>query len=128
MMYKIVSVERSWWTSSWELPRPRQLFVTRSGELSRQVQRLVRQILESFRLADLTEQELADIWKNQAEPAEYSRPLPTKWSELEDDHFPLLISFNNVRHACVRTYNMRIDLVSNSCVSCSKRISQRPAC
>ncbi|PIL29941.1 hypothetical protein GSI_07852 [Ganoderma sinense ZZ0214-1] len=97
MMYKIISVERGWCTASWYLPRPRQLFVTRSGMLSRQVQRTVGQILESFRLADMTQQELVDIWRRKAESAEHCRPLPRKWSELEDDHFPLMISFDKLR-------------------------------
>ncbi len=94
-MYKIVAVERGWWTSSWDLPRPRQLFVTRSDKLSQHVQRTVNQILESFKLADLT----PDVWRSQLEPAEHSRPLPAKWSELEDAHFPLIISFDKVCYA-----------------------------
>ncbi|KAI1785405.1 hypothetical protein LXA43DRAFT_132191 [Ganoderma leucocontextum] len=97
LIYKIVSVERAWWTSSWDLPKPRQLFVTRSGMLSRQVQRTVNQILESFKLANLTQEELVDIWRSQVQPAEQCRPLPMKWSELEDGHFPLLISFDELR-------------------------------
>ena len=101
MMYKIISVERGWWTASWDLSRPRQMFVTRSPMLSRRVQRTVSQILESFRLADMTQQELVDIWKRRAGPVEHSRPLPRKWSELEDDHFPLIISFDKVRRACM---------------------------
>ena len=101
MMYKIILVERGWWTASWDLSRPRQMFVTCSPMLSRRVQRTVSQILESFRLADMTQQELVDIWKRQARPVEHSRPLPRKWSELEDDHFPLIISFDKVRRACM---------------------------
>ncbi|TBU42439.1 hypothetical protein BD309DRAFT_866302 [Dichomitus squalens] len=97
MMYKIVSRERGWASISAELPKPRQLFVTRSRMLAAEVQRTVDHLLESFKLADLTQQELLDIWRRQVDPMDEIRPLPRKWSDLDDEHFPMCISFDQLR-------------------------------
>ncbi|KAI1785417.1 hypothetical protein LXA43DRAFT_899902 [Ganoderma leucocontextum] len=97
MMYKIVSIEWGWSSSSWGLSKPRQLFVTRSRMLAGEVQRTTDQLIESFRLAELNQEELVYLRRRQDEQEERRRPLPKKWSQLEDDHFPLFIGFDKLR-------------------------------
>lgn len=96
MMYKIVSIERGWSSSPWGLSKPRQLFVTRSRMLAGEVRRTTDELMESFRLAELSQEELVDLRNRQGDEG-HRRPLPKKWSQLEEDHFPLFIEFDKVR-------------------------------
>lgn len=98
MMYRMVAVERNWASSWWGLGKPRQLFVTRSETLVSEVQRTVKQLLESFELAHMDTQQLRDLWKRRDEPEQPPHHLPKKWSELGDNDFPLFLSFDQVRH------------------------------
>ncbi|KAM5542262.1 hypothetical protein V8D89_004135 [Ganoderma adspersum] len=96
MMYKIVSIERGWTASAWGLMKPRQLFVTRSRMLVGEVQRTTDQLIESFRLAELSHEELKDIRNRQGELEQHRQALPKQWSKLEDYHFPLFIAFDKL--------------------------------
>ena len=96
MMYKMVAVERDWVSSWWGLGKPRQLFVTRSQTLVGEVQRTVKQLLESFQLAHMDTQQLRDLWKRRDVPEQTPRSLPKKWSDLTDNDFPLFLSFDQV--------------------------------
>ncbi|TBU23100.1 P-loop containing nucleoside triphosphate hydrolase protein, partial [Dichomitus squalens] len=117
MMYKIVAIEHGWASSyTWGLTKPRQLFVTRSRMLAGQVHRTVNEVLESFRLAEMTQAELAELRTRRDQPEELRRPVPKKWSQLDDDHFPLFLSFDQVIHRrfekCTISegfWNMRFD-------------------
>ncbi len=62
--------------------------------LAGEVQRTTDELMESFRLAELSHEELVAL-RNREE--EHRRPLPKKWSQLEEDHFPLFIEFDKVR-------------------------------
>ena len=91
-----VAVERDWVSSWWGLGKPRQLFVTRSQTLVGEVQRTVKQLLESFQLAHMDTQQLRDLWKRRDVPEQTPRSLPKKWSDLTDNDFPLFLSFDQV--------------------------------
>ncbi len=64
--------------------------------LAGEVQRTTDQLIESFRLSTLSREELVDLRERQYEQDD-RRPLPKKWSQLEEDHFPLFIGFDKVR-------------------------------
>ena len=103
MMYKIVSIERGWTASAWGLMKPRQLFVTRSRMLVGEVQRTTDELMESFRLTELNQEELKDIRNRQGEPEQHRQALPKKWSKLEDCHFPLFVAFDKVRQPALNS-------------------------
>ncbi|KAI0757655.1 hypothetical protein C8Q80DRAFT_1341060 [Daedaleopsis nitida] len=101
IIYKIIGVQRAWTEVAEQgIAMPRQMFVTRSRMLADQVWATVSQLIKSFRLASLSQNELAEL---AAHPIEGDREgdrrsgfLPRRWSELEDKHFPLFVTFDEL--------------------------------
>ncbi|KAI6010465.1 hypothetical protein BKA83DRAFT_4583538 [Pisolithus microcarpus] len=94
MLFKMLGIQRAWQlhsegfdTSRPDMPRPRQIFVTKSSMLANKVEEYFMKLLESLSLAGCTLEELArlnqDTWTE-------------RYSELEDHHFPLFLTFDRL--------------------------------
>jgi len=104
MLFKILGIQRAWEMSTVDMPKPRQIFVTKSRVLATKVEEYFTKLLESLALAGYTLQELAKL-KSQSvqdglvdldDTPESQMNVPTRYSELEDKHFPLFITFDRV--------------------------------
>ena len=86
------------------MPKPRQIFVTKSRVLATKVEGYFTKLLESLKLADYTLQELANLKPKSIQDGlvdlddtpESQMNIPMRYSELEDKHFPLFITFDRV--------------------------------
>jgi hypothetical protein len=104
MLFKILGIQRAWEMSIIDMPKPRQIFVTKSRMLATKVEEYFTKLLESLALAGYTLQELAKL-KTQSvqeglvdidDTPESQMNIPKRYSELEDKHFPLFITFDRV--------------------------------
>ena len=101
----MLGIHRAWEQSS-GLPKPRQVFVTKSRGLRANVEENFNNVLESLALAGCTRDELNDrrarctgiqnLPVNRINPPESHPGTPQKFSELSDHDFPLFITFDSV--------------------------------
>lgn len=111
MLYKMLLIERTYSMSSEDLVFPRQVFVTQSRVLVRKVEEHFFKYLESL---DAGSSQYQDAFKrignrdvddgfivDEDDNREWRSDLPRKYSELEDHHFPLFITFDTVSF-CVK--------------------------
>lgn len=107
IVFKILGIERAWQNRGSIGPRPRQLFITKSQLLADKVEQDYVDLLLSLYAGPDTPQyvcERIQHWKSHrkekvSDPdgAEGMRDdLPEKFSELQDSHFPLFITVENV--------------------------------
>ncbi|KAH9919772.1 uncharacterized protein BXZ73DRAFT_104880 [Epithele typhae] len=104
IMYKIISIDRSWESLRGFMPRPRQLFVTRSRSLAEYVWSTVDKLASAFRLGDLSRHQAVALARERpalegeedTENTTSTRPAPPRrWSQLTNDaHFPLIITLD----------------------------------
>ncbi len=107
MLFKMLLVERTFQLMESNSSRPRQLFVTKSRVLAKKVQEYFAKLASSLTMAsqsytDLTNRPRASQYH--AEPGlvhedddfEWRTDLPVKYSDLEQKHFPLFITFDGV--------------------------------
>src|SRR5260221_7274366 len=103
MLFKILLIERDYQLSEKLRQRPRQMFVTKSRALVAKVEELFMTYLSSLAFASHLDEPVArgkmktvdvdDIF-NAEDDTEWRSDLPDKFSELEDTHFPLFITFD----------------------------------
>ncbi|CAE6458140.1 unnamed protein product [Rhizoctonia solani] len=90
-----------------QAPGIRQMVVTRSRVLAKHIEASFRSLIESTNIANKTPAELAimaEQYKQQSDPAliefdnelDLREDLPSRFSLLEDSHFPLFISFDKL--------------------------------
>ena len=102
----MLGIHRAWEQSS-GLPKPRQIFVTKSRGLRANVEENFNNLLESLALAGCTREELNERrarcagrqklpTTNSYNPPECHPGTPQKFSELGDHDFPLFITFDRV--------------------------------
>ncbi|KAF8641227.1 hypothetical protein AX17_000861 [Amanita inopinata Kibby_2008] len=108
MLYKMLWVERSFQMNSEGMVKPRQLFVTQSNVLAKKVQEYFNKTLESVGMAAKSPLELKSVAKSRRsrenhdvlcdkdEDDDRHSPLPSKFSELQDEHFPCFITFSRL--------------------------------
>lgn len=107
MVFKILGIERAWQGLSDEMPRPRQLFVTQSRVLAEKVEEYFSKMSLSLASAVQTYEELAQLAARKKEEQDRGLvdreeeilqrdDLPQRWSELQDEHFPLFLTFDHV--------------------------------
>ncbi|KAG2160214.1 uncharacterized protein EDB93DRAFT_1324636 [Suillus bovinus] len=104
MLFKILGIQRAWEMSAVELPKPRQIFVTKSRVLATKVEEYFTKLLESLALAGYTLEELAKMKAQSVQEGlvdlddlpESQMNIPMKYSELEDKHFPLFVTFDRL--------------------------------
>ncbi|KAG1889225.1 hypothetical protein F4604DRAFT_1612723 [Suillus subluteus] len=104
MLFKILGIQRAWEMSAVDMPKPRQIFVTKSRVLATKVEEYFTKLLESLALAGYTLQELAKMKAQSVQEGlvdlddlpESLMNIPMKYSELEDRHFPLFVTFDRL--------------------------------
>ncbi|KAK0440419.1 uncharacterized protein EV420DRAFT_1650550 [Desarmillaria tabescens] len=107
MLFKMLLIERTFQLMESGLPRPRQVFVTKSRMLAKKVQEYFAKLSSSLAMAS---QSSADLTKLPRAPqyqddlglidaddvVDWRTDLPAKYSELEERHFPLFITFDGL--------------------------------
>ena len=89
------------------MPKPRQIFVTQSRVLASKVEEYFSKLLDSLSTAERTREELAQFVKNKRQENEdglididddqtWRSDLPSKFSRLRDENFPLFLTFDRV--------------------------------
>jgi hypothetical protein len=130
MLFKMLGIENSWQQNRELRPeRPRQLFVTQSRMLADKVEEYFIKLLQSLVLASRTEIGISDLLERQKnreeaglvdqdEAQNWREDLPGRFSELQDIHFPMFITFDKVRNAC---FSSSVVLMVISSVICDDR-------
>ena len=129
IVFKILGIERAWQTRGSIGPRPRQLFITKSQLLADKVEQDYVNLLLSLYAGPDTPQyvcERIQHWKSHRKE-KVSDPegalaggmrddLPEKFSDLQDSHFPLFVTVENVGKTFVTMKRkLIIPRVSYSC-------------
>ncbi|KAG2064506.1 hypothetical protein BDR04DRAFT_1162468 [Suillus decipiens] len=104
MLFKMLSIQWAWELSAVDMPKPRQIFVTKSRVLATKVEECFTKLLESLASAGYTLQELAKMKAQGVQEGlvdlddlpESFMNIPIKYSELEDKHFPLFVTFDRL--------------------------------
>lgn len=113
MLFKMLGIERAYGqqcSDSSSVPKPRQLFVTQSRVLASRVEEYFSKLLDSLAVAKKTNQEIRDLAEKKRLLQDNTTPLyhpdddvswqallPQKFSLLQDEHFPLFLTFERVR-------------------------------
>lgn len=107
MIFKMVGIEKAWYESDRQLPRPRQVFVTKSRMLADKVEDYLMKLLSST-IPTEGSGDYASVarWRRQGprvrdminieEDDQWRADLPRKFSELGEEHFPLAVPFDVV--------------------------------
>ncbi|KAG1720128.1 uncharacterized protein EDB91DRAFT_1257152 [Suillus paluster] len=102
--HRILGIQRAWESSGIDMPKPCQIFVTKSRTLATKVGEDFTRLLKSLTLAGSTLQELAKL-KAQSilndlvdhdDAPESQMNIPMRYSQLEDKHFPLFVTFDQL--------------------------------
>ncbi|KAG1889227.1 hypothetical protein F4604DRAFT_1950186 [Suillus subluteus] len=104
MLFKILGIQRAWELSAVDMPKPRQIFVTKSRMLATKVEEYFTRLLESLAMAGYTLQEIAKLKAQRVEDdlidlddaPESQMNVPARYSQLEDKHFPLFVTFDRL--------------------------------
>ena len=108
MLYKILGIERAWQDSSQQgqvaegcIGRPRQLFVTQSKMLAKKVEEYYVKLAVSHGVGHRSTQQHAELLINLDEETDWREDLPRRFGLLQDEHFPLFLTFDEVMfHIC----------------------------
>lgn len=106
MLFKMLSIQRTWQQYPDIGPKPRQVFITQSRVLATKVQEYFAKLVssleapacspEGLRVMEMDaeqEDDLVDLDDDE----KWRSDLPERFSELSDDHFPLFITYDRVR-------------------------------
>jgi len=117
MLFKMLWVERAYQLCTEDSIKPRQVFVTQSRLLAAKVGDYFEKLLNSLATGSRSPQELKLLAKSrqiQIQPQhrlvplndipDWRSDLPSKYSDLEDRHFPLFITFDQVWNNCIRPH------------------------
>ncbi|KAG2143549.1 uncharacterized protein EDB93DRAFT_1088104 [Suillus bovinus] len=102
ILFKILSIQRAWEMSAIDIPKPRQIFVTKYRMLAMKMEKYFTKLLESLALAGYTLEELAKMKAHSVQESLVdlddlpNSQIPMKYSELEDKHFPLFVTFDQL--------------------------------
>ena len=106
MLFKMLGIERAYSMFSEDLAHPRQVFITQSRVLVGKVEERFFKYLESLTagsfghhntLQRIRNYDVDDEFLiNENDNDEWRSDLPQRYSELEDSHFPLFITFDAV--------------------------------
>jgi hypothetical protein len=111
MLFKMLGIERAYTQQTVSsVSKPRQIFVTQSRVLATRVEEYFSKLLESLAAAKKSKEELKEIAEQQKLQKEgdavlydvdddvtWKASLPQKFSLLQDEHFPLFLTFERVR-------------------------------
>lgn len=109
MLFKMVCVEASYDVMKATTRKPRQLFVTHSRVLATKVAEYFFKLTKSLNLASQSLQELKlqketipqDIGLIDLEEEAADVDLPPSFSQLEERHFPLFLTYTQVCSSCL---------------------------
>jgi hypothetical protein len=119
MLFKLLGIEHSWQQNrELRAERPRQLFVTQSRMLADKVEEYFIKLLQSLVLSSHTESGISDLLERQRnreeaglvdqdEAVDWHEDLPRRFSELQDSHFPMFVTFDKVRLSSLIAYFLR---------------------
>jgi len=102
MLFKMFGIQRAWEMEMSGMPKPRQIFVTKSPVLAKKVQEYFMKLLESLALAGYSIEELKRMRVRNTESGlvdaddEDRTDIPQRYSALEENHFPLFVTFDKV--------------------------------
>ena len=108
MLFKMLGIERAYSMFSKDLAHPRQVFITKSRVLVGMVEKRFFKYLESLNAGSSghqnTLQRIRNLDINRGDEyiihdndnEEWHSDLPQRFSELDDNHFPLFITFDAV--------------------------------
>ena len=102
MLFKMLGIQRAWEIQTSGMPKPRQIFVTKSRVLAKKVEEYFTKLLESLALAGYSLEDLKRMQVRNAESGlvdaddEDQADIPQRYSELEENHFPLFVTFDKV--------------------------------
>src|SRR6266511_5132660 len=108
MLFKMLLIEREYQLSDRSRQPPRQMFVTKSRVLARKVEEHFTTYLSSLSFASYTEEHSPSVKYNEGgadeenllnedDDTKWRNDLPENFTDLEDNHFPLFITFDHVR-------------------------------
>jgi hypothetical protein len=112
MLFKMFGIERAWelHMHAEDAPKLRQLFVTRSWMLAGKVEEYFSKLMKSLSTASKSPQQLIEITRAQDaaqeqeglvdidDTANWRNDLPTRYSLLKDEHFPLFLTFDHASY------------------------------
>ncbi|KAF6765898.1 hypothetical protein DFP72DRAFT_865003 [Ephemerocybe angulata] len=117
MLFKMLGIERAYAqelesSTPESITKPRQLFITKSHVLAKRVEEYFTQLLESLSIAKKSKEELqaiADARKakqkdqhntvsNLKDDVTWKARVPERYSALQDHHFPLFLTFEQLSH------------------------------
>ena len=84
------------------MPKPRQIFVTKSRLLATKVQEYFAELLETLAFAGYSVEDLKRMQARNTESGlvdaddDNEVDIPLRYSALEEDHFPLFVTFDKV--------------------------------
>ncbi|KAF9033219.1 hypothetical protein BDZ89DRAFT_983953 [Hymenopellis radicata] len=108
MLFKMLLVERTVHLVGGDIPRPRQVFVTKSRMLAKKVQEYFSKLATSLSRASQTLAQLIELSKVEVDHDddvglvdvddvhEWRADLPKKFSDLEERHFPLFVTYDSL--------------------------------
>ncbi|KAF9067282.1 hypothetical protein BDP27DRAFT_1328979 [Rhodocollybia butyracea] len=110
LLFKMLLVERTYQLSQGDTPKPRQIFVTQSRILAKKVEQYFTSLGRSLTASSASLEQLSAQRASQGDVVlddegdmidvddivDWSGDLPSKFSELRDEHFPLFITFNGL--------------------------------
>jgi len=104
----MLGIQRAYNIRKDSMQKPRQLFVTQSRVLAGKVEEYFSKLLQSLSTAERTREELAEMVKLKRtqqdeeglididDDQDWRGDLPQRFSELQDEHFPLFLTFDRV--------------------------------
>ncbi|KAG2131228.1 P-loop containing nucleoside triphosphate hydrolase protein [Suillus bovinus] len=104
MLFRILGIQRAWEMSGVDMPKPRQIFVTKSRVLATKVEEYFTKLLRSMGLAGYTLEDFVKLKAPSVQEGlvdlddlpESQMNIPMKYSELEDKHFPLFVTLDRL--------------------------------
>ncbi|KAF9524672.1 hypothetical protein CPB83DRAFT_909779 [Crepidotus variabilis] len=108
MLFKMLGIQRAYEQRRDTMAKPRQVFVTQSRVLAGKVEEYFSKLLDSLSTGTKTKEELAQMIKSKQEQQQdeglvdaddeqnWRADLPTRFSELQDEHFPLFLTFDKL--------------------------------
>ncbi|KAG7450843.1 uncharacterized protein BT62DRAFT_1001658 [Guyanagaster necrorhizus] len=106
ILFKMLLIEQTFRLMESGLPRPRQVFVTKSRMLAKKVQEDFSNLASSLAIASRPSADLMNLSRAQYQDdiglididdiVDWRTDLPAKYSELEERHFPLFITFDGL--------------------------------
>lgn len=107
MLFRMLIVERTYQMTDGAMLKPRQLFVTQSPVLARKVKEYFATLLDALKASSwsVAEMSLHNTAKEipyteqdlvHEDDIDWHNDLPTRYSELQDVHFPVITTVDRV--------------------------------